>query len=95
MKRTVKESSEFWTEDVAFYLERVSFVYKTNPLSKATEPKARVWRRKSEGLTVTAKGSKDLAGGKRLHVLVAISFKKGVILHEVYETMNGKFSLLF
>lgn len=95
MKRKVKESPEFWTKDVAFYLDGVSFVYKTNPLSKATEPKARVWRRKSEGLTVTAKGSKDLAGGKRLHVLVAISFKKGVILHEVYETMNGKFFASF
>jgi len=42
MKRKVKESPEFWTKDVAFYLDGVSFVYKTNPLSKATEPKARV-----------------------------------------------------
>jgi len=64
MRRKVKESPEFWTKDVAFYLDGVLFVYKTNSLSKATEPKARVWCRKSKGLTVTAKGSKDLAGRK-------------------------------
>ena len=80
---------------MAFYLDGVSFVYKTNPLSTATQPKARVWRLKSEGLNVTGKGSKDLAGGKRLHVLVAISYNKGVILHHVYEKMNGKFFASF
>ena len=95
MKRQLKEHPDFWTKDVAFYLDRVSFVYKTNPLSTAMQPKARVWRLKSEGLNVTGKGSKDLAGGKRLHVLVAISYNKGVILHHVYEKMNGKFFASF
>ena len=94
-RRKLQERPEFWTQDVAFYLDRVSFIHKTNPLSTATQPKARVWRRKSEGLTLTAKGSKNLAGGKRLHLLVAISYKKGVIFREVYETMNGIFFASF
>jgi len=80
---------------VAFYLDGVSFVCKSNPLSTAKQPKAGVWRRQSEGLTVTAKGSKDLAGGKRLHVLVAVSYGKDVILREAYETMNGSFFASF
>ena len=42
-------------------------------------------------LTVTAKGSKDLEGGKRLRALVAISYGKGVVLREAYETMNASF----
>ena len=73
----------------------VSFVHKSNPLNTATQPKAHVWHQKSEGLAVTAKGSKDLAGGRRLHLLVAISFNRGVILREVYQSMNGKFFASF
>ena len=66
----------FWTNEVGFYLDGVSFVYKHNPLAGAVSPKARVWRKKSEGLKITAKGSKDLAGGKRLHMMVAIAYGK-------------------
>ena len=40
-----------WTDSVAFYLDDVSFVYKTNPLDQARAPKGRVWRKRSEGLT--------------------------------------------
>ena len=54
-------------------------------------PKAWVWRRKSEGLQVTSKGSKDLAGGKCLHLMVAVAYHQGVILKEQYEKLNGKF----
>ena len=54
-------------------------------------PKARVCRQKSEGLQITSKGSKDLAGGKRLHVMVAIAYGKGVILNEPYDKLNGQF----
>ena len=81
--------------DVAFYLDGVSFVFKSNPLSGAMAPKARVWRRKRKGLTITAKGSKDLARGKRLHVMVAIAYNKGAILCEPYDKTNGKFFASF
>ena len=40
---------DFWSKDVAFHLDGLSFVYKSNPLSTANQPKARVWRRQSEG----------------------------------------------
>lgn len=32
-----------------------------------------------------------LAGGKRLHVMVAIAYGKGVILKEPYDKLNGQF----
>ena len=95
MKRKLKERPDVWSKDVAFYLDGVSLVYKSNPLSTAKQPKARVWRRQSEGLTVTAKGSKDLAGDRRLHASVAISYGKGVVLREAYETMNRSFFASF
>ena len=57
--------------------------------------KARVWRRRGEGLIITAKGSKDEAGGKRLHVIFAIAYNKGVILCEPYDKMNGMFLASF
>ncbi|KAL9978526.1 hypothetical protein ACROYT_G016052 [Oculina patagonica] len=55
----------------------------------ATAPKGRVWRKQGEGLEVTAKGSKNLAGGRILHVMVAVAYGKGVILKDVYDKLNG------
>ena len=91
MERFERDNPRFWNDEVAFYLDGVSFVYKNNPMSAAMTPKARDWRKKSEGLQITSKGSKDLAGGKRLHVMVAIAYGKGVILNEPYDKMNGIF----
>lgn len=65
-------------------------VYKHNPLNCAIASKARVWRKKSESLMITGKGSKELAGGKRLHVIVAIAYGKGVVLKVPYGKMRGK-----
>ena len=61
MERYERSNPSFWANEVAFYLDGVSFVFKSNPMSAAMAPKARVWRRKSEGLQITGKGSKDLA----------------------------------
>ena len=44
---------------------------------------------------MTTKGSKDVAEGKRLHLLVAISYDKGVIMAEPYDKMNSEFSSSF
>ena len=44
---------------------------------EAMRPKARVWRKRNQGLGVTAKGSKDLAGDKQLNLMVAIAKLKG------------------
>ena len=90
-----KENAHFWANKIAFYLDGVSFIHKCNPKSAAMAPKARVWRRKSEGLQVTSKGSKDLARGKCLHVMVAVAYHQGVILKEPYEKLNGNFFASF
>ena len=91
----MKYGESYRTKDMSFYLDGVSFIYKGNPLSDAIKPKGRIWRKKSEGLTVTTKGSKDLAGGKRLHLMVAISYGRGVVLAEPYEKMNADFFARF
>ena len=87
--RNMKSKPEdYWTSDVAFYLDGVSFVYKSNPMSDVLKPKNRVWR-KREGLSLTTKGSKDLVGGKQLHLLGAIAHGKGVICAKPYVKMDG------
>ena len=94
-KAMSSQTEDYWSKDVSFYLDGVSFVFKSNPLSDARKAKSRVWRKRSEGLKITTKGSKDLAGGKRLHLLVAISYGKGVILAEQYEKMNAEYFAAF
>ena len=91
MKREMMRNPSFWTDELSFYLDAVSFVHKFNPKSGAASNQSRVWRRREEGLQLTAKGSKELAGGRRLHVIVAIAFGKGVILKVPYEKMTGTF----
>ena len=86
---------DYWTRDVAFYLDGVSFVYKSNPMSDALKAKNRIWRKRGEGLQITTKGSKDLAGGKRLHFLVAMAYGKGVICAEPFEKMDGPYFARF
>lgn len=90
-------SPSVWTEAIAFYLDGVSFAYKTNPMDQARAPKGRVWRRKSEGLIqgCLAKGRKCGTGGKVAKFIVAISFGKGVLVCKRYETMNANFFASF
>ena len=76
-------------------MDGVSFVHKYNPQSGAASNRARVWREKEEGLQVTAKGCKQLAGGRRVHLIVAIAYSKGVILKVPYKKMNGSFFAVF
>jgi hypothetical protein len=92
MTRVLRDHPDYYTNHVAFYLDAVSFVHKNDPRKAAIQPKSRVWRKKGEGLAITAKGSKTLAGGRRLHVLAAIAWGKGIILSKVYDKMNGDFS---
>ena len=64
-------------------------------MSDALKPKTCVWRKRGEGLLITTKGSKELAGGRRLHLLVAIAYGKGVIWAETYEKMDGPYFARF
>ena len=69
VKKFVAQNAHFWTNEVSFYIDGVSFVHKFNPLRNATTTgMARVWRKKGEGLILTGKGSKDLPGGRRVHL---------------------------
>lgn len=92
VKQFLKTNINFWTNEVSFYMDGVSFVHNFNPMRTAsTTGMASVWRKKGEGLMLTGKGSKDLPGGRRVHVMVAIAYGKGVILAKPYEKMNGPF----
>ena len=95
MKQELIRNPDFWKNEISFYLDGVSFVHKYNPKSAAAVNRARAWRKREEGLQVTAKGCKDLAGGRRLHVIVAIAYGKGVILKVQYEKMTSEFFATF
>ena len=84
-------SAEYWKTGVAFYLDGIGFVHKTNPLQQTQTPKTRVWRKKSEGLKVTTKGQKAGYGGKLAKFIVCISHGKGVVYCKPYSNMNGPF----
>ena len=55
----------------------------------------KVYRRQNGGLRVTANGTKNLAGGRRIHFLVGISSGSGVVLLEEYTEMQGNYSANF
>ena len=73
MKRGLSRNPDVFKHDIAFYLDGVSFVHRQNPLQAAARAKSRLGRKKKEGLQFTGKGSKDLAGGPRLHLSVIVT----------------------
>ena len=54
-EKLLKDSPKFYTHDISFYLDGVSFVHKYNPLKTALQQKSRVWRKRGEGLQITSK----------------------------------------
>ena len=88
-----KYPKTIWTEGIAFYLDGVNFVYKTKPKDQAYAPRRKVWRKKSEGLKqgCVAKGRKEGTGANVVRLMVAVAYKKGVIICEEYDKMNGDF----
>ena len=79
-RNCLTRNQNYFCKEVAFYLDGVSSVHNYNPFNAAMTPKSRVWRQKCEGLKITTKGSKELAGGRRVHMMVAIAYGKGVVL---------------
>jgi len=61
-------------------------------MDQARAPKARIWRKKKEGLThcCTGKGSHVGSGGRVLKLMVGISYGNGVVLCEQYEKLDGQ-----
>ena len=95
IKQEMIRNPDFWKNEISFYLDRVSFVHKYNPKSGAASNRARVWRKREEGLTFTGKGCKDLAGGRSLHALMAIAYGKGGILKVTYKKNDREFFAAF
>lgn len=98
-KEKIKENTDgtLWTTGIAFYLDGVGFTYKRNPKAQANAPKGRIWRRMCEGLDMgcTSRGSKCGTGGKYVKLIVAISYKEGVVCAVPYEKMNGAYFASF
>ena len=63
--------SNIWLEilisgknEISFYWDGLLFVHKYNPKSGTASNRARVWQKREEGLQLTTKACKDLAGGR-------------------------------
>ena len=76
--RIVKRTycNDFFMNDICLYLDRVSFYHKYNPLDDARAPKGKIWRKRKEGLPVTAKGKHVGSGGRVVKMIVAVSYGK-------------------
>lgn len=92
-----KYPPHFWSDSIAFYLDGVTFVYKTNPYEQAISAGSKTWRKKSQGITrgSTAKGKKEGTGGRYVKLIVAITYSNGVIICEPYEHMTGQYFASF
>lgn len=96
-KMIKKYPPNFWTDDVAFYLDGISVTYKTNPEQQARSPGSRIWRKRSQGLkrACTAKGKKEGTGSRSVNLIVAMSYDKGIIACEPYEKLTGDYFASF
>ncbi len=89
--RKLKLGQDFWNNNISFYFDGKGFEFKTNPLDQARAPKAREWRKVSEGLKVgcTSKGKKE--GTVNSNFMVGISYNRGVVLCQQYfGAINGE-----
>ena len=87
---------QFWSEDIAFYLDGVGFAHKSNPWQEARAISSMTWRKPSEGLKVTTKGRKEGSGGRMANFFVAISHKHGVVMckHHTWKVTGDTFAQL-
>ena len=90
-----KHDREVWTDHVLLYLDGLSFMHGGNPYKDALTPRGRFWRKASEGLQYTTKGSQNLPGGRRLHLLVGVGYTTGVVIAEEYTTVNAEWFARF
>ena len=91
--RKVKRTycNKFFMDDICFYLDGVSFYHKYKPLNDARAPKGKIWRKRKEGLSVTAKEKHVGSSGRVVKMIVAISYGKGVIYCKQYEKLDGNY----
>ena len=69
------------------FVDRTSFVCKSNPHDQVSAPRSMAWRKRKEGLDIhcTAKGKKLGNGGCSVAFMVGISYNPGVVLCEQYD----------
>ena len=79
-----KLGEKFWTKGVSIYLDGKGFAWKQNPRDQARAPKARVWRKRNEGLEFGCTAKAGKAGVTNLNFIVGMSYDKGVILCSRY-----------
>ena len=90
-----KYDKNIWTDEALLHLDCFSFRHNHRPYHDAVSARGKMWRKSKEGLKYTGKGSKNLPGGRTLHLLVEISHSIGVIVAEEYEKLNGSWFTQF
>lgn len=90
-------SSSLWTEQVAFYLDGVSFVHRYKPADQARSMQGRIWRKPEEALSIgcTTKESHCGSGGGMAKFMVVITYRGVVLLCEQYEQIEDQGSVKF
>ena len=66
-----------------------------NPYNDVLTPRGKIWRRPNEGLQYSTKGTNNLPEGRRLHLLVGVGYKTGVVIAEEYEKFDAEWFAKF
>ena len=71
LRNLLEQSAGFWTNHNGMFLDRTSFVYKSNLHDQVRAPRSIVWRKRCEGLSLhrTLKGKKTGTGGNGRHFI--------------------------
>lgn len=77
-----------------FWMMFFFFIHNQNPIQAPAGTKSRMWNKKTKVYNLQRK-TVDFGGGYRLHLIVVIAYRKGVVLKEVYEKMDGQFFMPF
>ena len=77
--------SELWLQRISFYYEGVTLYHKSNTFSESIQPKAMIWRKHSESLTLTRKGRKTGNNDRQVKLFVAIAYGNGVLMCQQWD----------
>lgn len=75
-----------WTAKVSMYYDGVTFYHKLHPYDDVIAPQSLVWRKRGEGLLMSAKGKKEGNNGPGAKFFVGISYNKGVIMCDQWDS---------
>ena len=92
-KCMARYNNDLWLSRVTMYYDGVSFYHRLHPYADSRAPRKKVWRKRGEGLQITAKGRKEGNNGTLVRLFVAISHGKGVVMCEEFnpeQKYNGE-----